>query len=328
MSDRRQISEPGEREERAETAEEIELGIAGEDRDRLGEAEADAAFRWAAGAVKGKDVVVAGCGAGHGAHLLLDAGARSVVGADSSPRSVEMATRLYGERIRFVTAEPTALPLASGAFDVAICIDAPEATLDPEAAIAELRRLLGEGGLLLVSLPLSPSPLEESPPAALASELGPELLESTFANVRLYRRRLSVAATLAPIDGGEPAAIEQARWLAGGEGEDRTVLAAASDDALPELPALASMVSFRDLRAHRDTLMAWEHRARRAEADGSAKHWELVAAREAQRRLRMRLHKLEHHPRRVLSRLLRGKPARLGEGPPIRASEHKPQRWD
>ncbi len=75
------------------------------------------------------------------------------------------------------------------------------------------------------------------------------------------------------------------------------------------------MVSFRDLRAHEETLEAWEQRARRAEADGSAKHWELVAAREAQRRLRMRLHQIEHRPLRVISRVLRGKPAKLGPGP-------------
>jgi hypothetical protein len=105
-------------------------------------------------------------------------------------------------------------------------------------------------------------------------------------------------------------------------------LLAASNSKLPELGALASMVSFRDLRAQEETLEAWEERARRAEADGSAKHWELVAAREAQRRLRMRLHQIEHRPLRVLSRVLRGKPAKLGPGPPLRASEIKPEHWD
>lgn len=64
-----------------------------------------------------------------------------------------------------------------------------------------------------------------------------------------------------------------------------------------------------------------------AEADGSAKHWELVASREAQRRLRMRLYQLEHRPLRVISRVLRGKPAKLGEGPPLRVSETKLQEW-
>ncbi len=122
--------------------------------------------------------------------------------------------------------------------------------------------------------------------------------------------------------------IGDAAWLTGGEGEDRTILLAASDGEIPELASLASLVSFRDLRAQEETLEAWEARARRAEAEGSAKHWELVAAREAQRRLRQRLYKLEHRPLRVISRVLRGKPARLGAGPPLRASEIKAEDWD
>lgn len=317
------------REERGESEVEADLGIPGEDRDRLGEAEADAAFRWAAAAIADRDVVTAGCGHGHGAQLLLEAGARTVVGVDSDPRSIEVATRLYGERIRFLAAEPTALPLASESFDVAICFDAPEATLDPVAAIGELGRVLRADGLILISLPLSLSPLEAEPPAAAnGDEPWRDLLEKRFGHVRIFRRRLSIAATLAPLDAGARSPLESAGWLAGGDGEDRMMLAAASNADLPELPSVASLVSFRDLRAQRETLAAWEQRARLAEADGSAKHWELVAAREAQRRLRVRLHKIEHRPLRMLSRVLRGKPARLGEGPPIRASEHKPQRWD
>ena len=106
------------------------------------------------------------------------------------------------------------------------------------------------------------------------------------------------------------------------------MLIAASDAELPALGAVASMASCRDLRAQEETIAAWEERARRAEAEGSAKHWELVAAREAQRRLRLHLHKLEHRPLRVISRVLRGKPRKLGEGPPLRNSELKPERWD
>ena len=49
--------------------------------------------------------------------LLLTAGARAVAGVDRIERAVEVATRLYGERIRFLAAEPTALPLASASFD-------------------------------------------------------------------------------------------------------------------------------------------------------------------------------------------------------------------
>jgi SAM-dependent methyltransferase len=310
-----------------------ELGVPGEDADRLLAAESDVAYRWAAGAVAGKHVLVAGCGRGHGAQILQEAGAATVVGADPDAASVEVATRLYGERIRFLSAETPALPLAAASFDVVVCVETPTAELDPEAAIAELGRVLAPGGLMLVSVPLTATP-PAGPGGVAANGSAPasatlvDAISARFEHTAAFRRRLAIAATVAPADVPERAAIGDAEWLTGGEGEDRAVLIAASDAELPRLGSLASMVSFRDLRAQEETLEAWENRARRAEAEGSAKHWELVAAREAQRRLRMRLHQLEHRPLRVISRVLRGKPARLGAGPPLRASEIKPEHWD
>jgi SAM-dependent methyltransferase len=295
-------------------------GLPPEDEDRLAAAEADAAYRWAAGAVQGRHVLVAGCGAGHGARILSDAGAKTVTGSDPNERAIETATRLYGERIHFLRAETAALPLATNGYDAAVLLDPPTADLDAEAAVAELGRVLAPGGVLLVSLPL-PVPGQDAPGMA-------EALTARFEHTAAFRRRLAIAATVAPADSSERVEIERAGWLAAGQSEDRTILLAASDTELPELEPVASMVSFRDLRSQEDTLEGWEARARRAEADGSAKHWELVAAREAQRRLRMRLYELEHRPLRKLSRIIRGRPATLGSGPPLRASEIKPEHWD
>ncbi len=314
------------------TAEEAELGLPGEDRDRMLAAEADAAYRWAAAGVAGKHVLVAGCGRGHGAAILRDAGAATVVGADPDPRSAEIATRLYGERIHFAQAETTALPLAAGSFDAVVCLDAPTPELDPRDAIEELCRVLAPGGLLIVSLPLSSPPPEAAGPVVhIDDELERSLAESIssrFANSAGFRRRLAVAASVAPAGGPERAELDAAGWLAGGEAEDRSLLLAASDSELPELTSVASMVSFSDLRSQQETLAAWEERARRAEAEGSAKHWELVASREAQRRLRMRLHQIEHRPLRVIWRVLRGGPRKLGQGPPLRTSEVRSEHWD
>ena len=164
--------------------------------------------------------------------------------------------------------------------------------------------MLAENGLLLLSAPLFRAPLE--PPAqgsesdAEAPEELVEQLAGRFANVRGFRRRLAIAAVVAADDGAGRSEVEDASWLGGGRAEDRTLLVAASSSELPDFSARASMISFRDLRTQQDALAAWEERARRAEADGSAKHWELVAAREAQRRLRKRLHHLEHRPLRRL----------------------------
>lgn len=307
------------------------LGLPGEDRDRLAEAEADAAYRWAAGAVRDRDVLVVGCGSGHGARLLHEAGARTVTGTDPDPRAVEIATHLYGERLSFTVAESGALPLASGSFGAVVCFDLPAADYDPDSSLDELGRMPARDGVLLVSAPLFRAPTE---PAASPERAAPgpddavAELAARFANVRGYRRRLAIASVVAA-DADEPRAdLEGATWLGGGRAEDRTLLVAASNAELPELPELASMVSFRDLRTQQEALAAWEERARRAEADGTAKHWELVAAREAQRRLRMRLYDLEHTRPKMLWRMLRGKPRKIGEGPPMRASELKQERWE
>jgi len=312
------------------------LPIAEEHRESLAEAETDASYRWAAAAVRGRDVLVVGCGPGHGAALLERAGARSVVGVDPDERAVEIATRLYGEALRFAVAEPMALPLAEGSFDAVTCFGVLEGAPDPEAVLTNLTRVLTDDGVLLVSVP---APVAGAAPAAPEAERdggrpaeAPErwrdMLDAGFGNVRAYRLGIRLAATVAPSDARGEVALDEAAWLASDASEDRTTLFAASNSHLPELPSVASMTGFRDLRAYRATLAAWEERARRAEADGSAKHWELVASREAQRRLRKRLHTLEHRPLRVISRVLRGKPARVGPGPPIRASEREPEPWD
>lgn len=306
------------------------LPIAEEHRGTLADAEADAAYRWAAGAVRGRDVLDVGAGPGHGAMTLHQAGARSVLGVDHDAATVEAATRLYGAFASFLHAEPMALPLAPRSFDAVTCFSALEGEPDPDAVLDGIRRVLTEDGLLLASLGTRPdaSGNGDAPGGARTAEEWRAALSERFRNVRLYRRRLCIAATVAPADRQGAIPIDEAAWVTGGEGEDRATLALAGNAALPDLSSVASMTDFRDLRAYRATLAAWEERARRAEADGSAKHWELVAAREAQRRLRKHLHALEHRPLRIVWRVLRGRPARLGQGPPIRASEQGPERWD
>jgi len=317
--------------------------VAPEHRDSLAEAERDAAYRWAAHAVRDRDVLDIGSGAGHGAALLKEAGARSVLGVDADPRAVEVATRLYGEGIRFLAAEPMSLPLAADSFAAVVCFGALESAPDPGALLEQLLRVLSDDGVLLASLPaLREGDLGNGPGSAgWASSTGAapspngaaprdrrDELAARFRHLRSYRIGIRTAATVAPAEDAGPVPIDEAVWLSGDGGEDRTVVVAAANAALPELPSVATLSGLRDLRAYREQIAAWEERARRAEAEGAAKHWELVAAREAQRRLRKRLFTLEHRPLRVLSRVVRGKPAKLGPGPPIRVSEREPEPWE
>jgi SAM-dependent methyltransferase len=304
--------------------------MAEEHRGSLTDAEVDVAYRWAARAVKDRDVLDVGSGPGHGTPLLDAGGARSIVGADHDAAAVEAATRQYGALASFMHAEPMALPLAPRSFDVVTCFGPLDREPDAEAVLDGITRILTADGLLLASLDTGPA--EGSVGVAEGGMRSIDewraALSAGFRDVRFYRRRLCLAAAVAPVGSSSAIPINDTAWVTDGEAEDRAVLVVAGNGALPELPSVASMTDFRDLRAYRATIAAWEERARRAEADGSAKHWELVAAREAQRRLRKHLHALEHRPLRVLWRVMRGRPARLGQGPPIRASERGPERWD
>ena len=306
--------------------------------------EVDAAYRWASHLTPGRAVLDVGCGSGHGAALLADAGARSVLGVGWDPEAVEAASRLHGDRARFTVGSPAELGVGARSFDAVTCFGPLERAPDHEPILAELQRVLAEGGLLVLSLPIGEGRSDDAVTATAARTAGmmvrrpdvasPSLaqwrsiLVARFRNVRLQRRRVCIAAIITANGLGEGGdqPIEDAIWMPGEPDSDWAALALASDGELPDPRSLAMLTGLAELHAFREKLHRWEERARRAEAEGSAKHWELVAAREAQRRLRRRLHQLEHRPLRVLSRVLRGKPARLGPGPPLRASEH-PDEW-
>ena len=309
--------------------------ILAEHRSTLQAVEQDAAYRWIAPAAEDRHILDVGSGAGFGSAALRAAGARSVIGIDPDERAVEIATRLHGEDIRFAAAELLANGLADSSFDLVVCFEEAETGRRPEDAIRALSRLVAEGGLLAVSLPIVPQldPISGAPVGpGLGQDQWEQLLKSHFRQVRFCRRRSSFGAAVLPIaaEGAgetEDVTFASVGWVGADRGEEWSVLAVAGDE-LPDLPPLASLTGCRDLRAYRDTIAAWEQRARRAEAEGAAKHWELVASREAQRRLRKRLWDLEHTPVRRLFRMLRGQPSRLSEGPPIRPPELEPEAWD
>ncbi len=290
-----------------------------ERRGALADAEEDATFRALAPLAAGRRALVVGCGTGAGVGALLAAGAANVVGTDSDPRALELAARTHAAAgALFERAEPEALPFAAGSFGLVICVGALEESPGTAPVLAELRRVLEPGGLLAVSVAVARQDEALADPALV------------FANRELYARRASLGAALLPLerepDDGAGPELDVA-WLGTEPAERRSVLIVASDESLPRLAPTASLIGMRELADYRATVDAWEQRARRAEADGAAKHWELVASREAQRRLRKRLWHLEHRPLRRIFRLLTGQPWKLSEGPPIRPPERESEPW-
>jgi SAM-dependent methyltransferase len=93
-----------------------------------------------------------GCGHGHAAHALQEAGL-DVVALEYVAGSTEGARhslRYYPEVEAVVTPEPVRLPFPDGSFDAALSLGVLEHVPDPEGSLAELRRVLRPNGVLYV----------------------------------------------------------------------------------------------------------------------------------------------------------------------------------
>ncbi|MEZ5124142.1 MAG: class I SAM-dependent methyltransferase [Solirubrobacterales bacterium] len=107
------------------------------------------------GAHDGEAVLDYGCGPGNDlAGFVLHTGARRIVGADVSPRALELARHrlsLHGagpERVQLVrlTDGEVKLPFADGEFDFVSSQGVIHHTTEPEAILRELHRVLRPGG--------------------------------------------------------------------------------------------------------------------------------------------------------------------------------------
>ena len=101
--------------------------------------------------VAGKAVIELGCGTGRHAPALLAAGAASYTGVDASAGMLARAhQRLAGERVRWIEAELSAIPVAAAGHDVALVVLVLEHLADLAPLAAELARVLAPGGALRI----------------------------------------------------------------------------------------------------------------------------------------------------------------------------------
>jgi len=90
-----------------------------------------------------------GCGRGASLDLLTGRGFRPI-GLDPSPRLLAEA-RQQGVTAWLVRGAAEAVPLRDGTFAAVLCECVLSVTRDPDAALAEMRRILAPGGLLLMT---------------------------------------------------------------------------------------------------------------------------------------------------------------------------------
>src|SRR5437867_3965761 len=98
----------------------------------------------------GLRVLEPGCGAGRFTELLVSAGA--LVHAIDLSAAVDANQRNIGDRANYTVAQADlrAAPFPAEAFDAVVCLGVLQHTPSPEQSIAELWRLLGPGGLLVI----------------------------------------------------------------------------------------------------------------------------------------------------------------------------------
>jgi ubiquinone/menaquinone biosynthesis C-methylase UbiE len=120
-------------------------------RDELIYAEHVARYRLAAQLASGRRVLDAGCGEGYGTALLASSGAASVVGVDVDEPTIEHARGRYGHEFR--VADVAELPFEDDSFDLVACFETIEHVADAPRAVAELRRVLADDGVLVISTP-------------------------------------------------------------------------------------------------------------------------------------------------------------------------------
>lgn len=113
-----------------------------------------ASYQWAAPFVAGRRVLDFGCGSGYGSAELAQS-ALSVDAVDSSREAIlHAASRFQAGNLHFAAIDSQrALPFADGTFDVVVSFQVVEHVFDDDRYIAEARRVLTPGGLLLLITP-------------------------------------------------------------------------------------------------------------------------------------------------------------------------------
>jgi SAM-dependent methyltransferase len=112
-------------------------------------------YQFAGDYVERKSVLDVACGVGYGTAHLAGQGPGLVVGGDIAREQLMYAQSQYtGPRTHFARVNAECLPFRDARFDVVVCFETVEHLENPMRFLAECRRVLRPGGLLLCSTPM------------------------------------------------------------------------------------------------------------------------------------------------------------------------------
>ena len=103
--------------------------------------------------VQGKKVLDIACGEGYGSHLLAET-AEMVQGVDIDESIIAKAkTKYAGKNLGFVAGSVEKIPFDPANFDVVVSFETLEHITAHDSMLAEIKRVLKPGGILLISTP-------------------------------------------------------------------------------------------------------------------------------------------------------------------------------
>jgi SAM-dependent methyltransferase len=204
--------------------------------------------------VAGRVVLDIACGEGYGSALLAR-DAAEVIGVDIDAGVIEHARHKYAAvpvsgKLRFEVGDCAAIPLVDACVDLVVSFETIEHHAQHDQMLAEIRRVLRPGGLLLIS---TPDRVEYSEIPGLSNpfhvkELDePEfraLLSRHFGSVRCWRQRVVAGSWLLPEGEAGPLQFFDADQPA------------QSQSVLPHAPYLVALAGNGDLPPVRSGLLA------------------------------------------------------------------------
>ena len=99
-------------------------------------------------------ILDAACGSGYGSKILAETGAQKVVAIDISPEAIQSAKELYSSpNIKYVLGDVKNIKEENNSFDFIASFETIEHIDDPGLFLKELKRVLKDDGLAIISTP-------------------------------------------------------------------------------------------------------------------------------------------------------------------------------
>ncbi len=138
--------------------------------------------------VEGRRVLEIGCGEGIGASLLAERAA-AVVAVDYSKEALRVARERYGAgNVEFTLMEVPPIDFPDRSFDAAVCFQMIEHLEEPGVLVAEVRRVLRDGGIALFATVNKDETISDNPYhiREFSAEDFEELLRVHFDTVEMF----------------------------------------------------------------------------------------------------------------------------------------------